>query len=149
MNLKNVNWLAIIASVVASMGIGFLWYGYLFMDQWMVENGITLGETGETMIKNGVEMDPSPTPMIVNTVAMIGYALFMRWLLGKSNSLTLAGGFKMGLILGLIMYMGQAVNNMFAQTSYSLTQIDGSYAIVLWTVIGTIIGAWQKKSATA
>ena len=146
MNFKNVNWLAIIAAVIASMAVGFLWYGYLFLDQWMVENGISMGASGETMIKDGIEIAPSSKPMIVNTVAMFIYALFMRWLLEKANSLTLVGGFKMGLAIGLILYMGLAVNNMFALTSYTLTQIDGSYAIVLWTVIGTIIGAWQKKA---
>ena len=146
MNFKNVNWLAIIAAVIASMAVGFLWYGYLFLDQWMVENGISMGASGETMIKDGIEIAPSSKPMIVNTVTMFIYALFMRWLLEKANSLTLVGGFKMGLAIGLILYMGLAVNNMFALTSYTLTQIDGSYAIVLWTVIGTIIGAWQKKA---
>ena len=146
MNFKNVNWLAIIAAVIASMAVGFLWYGYLFLDQWMVENGISMGASGETMIKEGIEIAPSSKPMIVNTVAMFISALFMRWLLDKANSLTLVGGFKMGLAIGLILYMGLAVNNMFALTSYTLTQIDGSYAIVLWTVIGTIIGAWQKKA---
>lgn len=146
MNFKNVNWLAIIAAVVASMAIGFLWYGNLFMDQWMAGNGFVLSESGDTMIKNGEEISPSIKPMIVNAFAMLVYALFMRWLLEKSNALTLAGGLKMGLALGVIMYMGIAINNMFSMTSYTLTQIDGSYAVVLWAVIGTIVGAWQKKT---
>lgn len=146
MNFKNVNWLAIIAAVVASMALGFLWYGNLFMEQWMAGNGFVLSESGETMIRNGEEISPSMKPMIVNAVAMLVYALFMRWLLEKSNALTLAGGFKMGFVLGLIMYIGVATNNMFAMTENSLTQIDGFYAVVLWTVIGIIIGAWQKKS---
>ncbi|MFK8037787.1 MAG: DUF1761 domain-containing protein [Crocinitomicaceae bacterium] len=146
MNFKNVNWLAILLSLVACMGIGFLWYGGLFMDQWMAANGITLGEGGETMIKNGVEMPPSATPMIVNTIAMIIYALFMHWLLERSNSFTLKGGSTTGLTLGVILYIGIVLNNMFAMTPYDLTMIDGSYAVVLWTVIGTIIGAWPKKN---
>ncbi len=143
MNFKNVNWLAIILAVVASMAIGFLWYGALFMDQWMVVNNISMD--GETMLKNGIEVAPSATPMIANTIAMVVYALFMHWLLARSNSLTLKGGLTTGLTLGIILYIGIAVNNAFSVTPYESTQIDGLYAIVLWTIIGIIIGAWPKK----
>ena len=144
MNLKNVNWLAIIVSVVACMAIGFLWYGVLFMDQWMVVNDISMD--GETMLKNGAAVDPSPTPMIINTIAMLVYALFMHWILSRSNSLTLKGGFMTGLTFGIVLYIGITVNNLFSVTSYEATLIDGAYAIVLWTIIGTIIGAWPKKA---
>lgn len=146
MNLKNVNWLAIIASVIASMAIGFLWYGALFQDMWMAGNGITMD--GEAMLKNGTEVPISSTPMIINTIAMLIYALFMHWLLERSNSQSLIGGLKTGFILGLILYIGITVNNLFSSTHYDLTLIDGSYAIVLWTVIGSIIGGWQKKVKT-
>ena len=71
--VAKTNWLAIAASVVVGMFIGFLWYGMLFQNQWMAGNGFTM--EGDKMFKNGAEIPISSTPMIVNTVAMLVYAL--------------------------------------------------------------------------
>lgn len=141
--MNNINWLAIVAAAVAGMAIGFLWYGALFQDAWMAGNGIV--PNGDTsMIKHGVEIEVSMKPMIFNTIAMIAYALFMNWLVTKTGDTTWIAGAKLGLILGVIHYIGISVNNLFAATDYSLTRVDGSYAVALWTVMGAIIGGWRK-----
>lgn len=137
-----INWLSIIAAVVAAGAIGFLWYGALFQPQWMAGNGITM--EGEKMLKNGVEVPMSNTPMIFNTIASLIYALFMNWLIGKTGDNSWMKGGTLGFVFGLILMIGIFVNNMFASTSTSLSMIDGSYALVLWTVIGAIIGGMKK-----
>ena len=37
------------------------------------------------------------------------------------------------------------IGNLFAMNPMSLTTVDGSYALVLFTVMGAILGGWQKK----
>lgn len=37
----NVNYLAVVVAAVASMAVGFLWYGVLFRKQWMSLMGLT------------------------------------------------------------------------------------------------------------
>lgn len=37
----NVNYLAVVVAAVASMAVGFLWYGVLFKKQWMSLMGLT------------------------------------------------------------------------------------------------------------
>jgi len=137
------NWLAIAASVVVGMFIGFLWYGALFQSQWMTGNGFTM--EGEKMFKNGAEIPMSATPMIVNTVAMIVYALIMNWLLNKMNISTWQSGALAGGGIGLLMAFGILTGNMFAQNPMSLSLVDGSYSFLLFVLIGAIVGGWRKK----
>ncbi len=140
---RKTNWLAIAAAVVVSMIIGFLWYGLLFQNQWMAGNGFTM--EGEKMFKDGVEIPMSSTPMIFNTIAMVVYALIMTWLLGRIGANTWMDGAKFGGAIGLLMAVGVYIGNVFAQNPMSLTMVDGSYSLVLFTIIGAILGGWQKK----
>lgn len=137
------NWLAIAASVVVSMLMGFLWYGVLFQSQWMAGNGFTM--EGDKMFKNGAEIPMSATPMIVNTVAMVVYALIMNWLLNKMNISTWQSGALAGGVIGLLMAFGILTGNMFAQNPMSLSLVDGSYSFLLFVLIGAIVGGWRKK----
>ncbi len=140
---RKTNWPAIAASVVASMVIGFLWYGALFNAQWMAGNGITMA--GEKMFKNGAEIPMTMTPMIVNTIGMVVYALVMNWLFAKMNVSTWQTGATIGAGIGLMMFFGILTGNLFSNRSINLTWIDGSYSFVLFVLIGAIVGGWRKK----
>ena len=144
MNNKT-NWLAIVASVVVSMVIGFLWYGVIFVDQWMAGNGITVNEDKTAMFKDGVALDMSNAPMIVNIFFMVVYAFIMNWLINKTNSYGWQSGMMVGLAVGVTHTMNVIVGNLFASNPSSLSMVDGSYSLVLFTVMGTIIGAMQKR----
>lgn len=144
MNNKT-NWLAIVASVVVSMIIGFLWYGVLFVDQWMAGNGITVSEDETAMFKDGVALDMSMTPMIVNIFFMVVYAFIMNWLINKTNSYGWQSGMMVGLAVGVTHTLNVIVGNLFASNPSSLSMVDGSYSLVLFTVMGTVIGAMQKR----
>jgi len=140
---RKTNWPAIAVAVVVSMIIGFLWYGLLFQNQWMAGNGFTM--EGEKMFKDGVEIPMSSTPMIFNTIAMVVYALIMNWLLGRIGANTWMDGAKVGAAIGVLMAVGVYTGDLFAQNPMSLTMVDGSYSLVLFTIIGAILGGWQKK----
>lgn len=140
---RKTNWIAVVVSVVAGMFIGFLWYGMLFQAQWGAGNNVTA--EGGKFFKNGVEMSSSPAPMIFNIVAMVVYALLVNWLLGLANARTWMDGAKIGGAIGLIMAINECVSNMFAMNPASLSMVDGSYALVIFTLFGAILGGWQKK----
>lgn len=144
---NKTNWLAIIVAAVAGMALGFLFYGVLFLDIWAAGNGITINEEAQTMMKNGVDVPPSNTPMIVNSVVMVLYALLMNWLIDKTGEATWAGGAKVGAVVGIIMFLNVYVTNRFAANPTSLSMVDGSYSLILFAVIGTIVGGWRKKEA--
>ena len=140
---RKTNWIAVIVSAVAGMFIGFLWYGFLFHSQWTAGNGITI--EGTQYFKNGVEMPMSATPMLFNTFAMVIYALLINWLLGLTKASTWMDGAKVGGVIGIIMMIGVFVGNMFAGNPASLSMVDGSYSLVIYTLMGAILGGWTKK----
>jgi hypothetical protein len=140
--MGKINWLAIIAAVVAGSLIGFLWYGALFMDKWALANNLVV--EGEKVIKNGVEVPANNLSMLWNSLSMVVYALFMNWLINKTGDKTWQKGATLGAIIGAVNWIGHYVNNSFAHIDGSLALIDGSYAFVLWTVMGAIIGGWRK-----
>ncbi len=140
---RKTNWLAVAACVVLGMAMGFLWYGMLFNAQWMAGNGFTM--EGEKMLKNGAEVPMSSTPMIFNTVAMVVYALLMNWLLGRTGASSWMDGAMVGGVVGLIGAIGVYTGNMFAMNPASLSMVDGSYVLVMFTLFGAVLGGWQKK----
>jgi hypothetical protein len=140
---NKTNWIAIIASMVVGMAIGFLWYGMLFNQQWMDGNGITM--EGEKMFKNGVERPASMMPMVLNALAMIVYGILINWLVNKTSSFTWASGATLGAVIGLITLIGIYIGNLFAGNPLSLTMVDGSYSFVIFTLIGAVVGGWRKS----
>lgn len=111
----------------------------------MAGNGITASEDGLKMFKNGVEMDMSPTPMIVNTLFMVVFAIIMNWLVNKAGARTLQSGAMVGFAVGVTHLLNVIVGNMFASNPSSLSTVDGSYSLVLFTLMGAILGAMQKN----
>lgn len=147
LDFSRINWLAVLASAVAGMAVGFLWYGALFVEPWMAGNGITVTGEGAAMkmFKNGAEIPSSSLPMIINSVTMIVYPLLLAWLLQKTSIRTWSGGATVGLIVGLTHLFMVYTSNRFAQNPTSLSMVDGSYAVVLFAIMGAIMGGWQKK----
>jgi hypothetical protein len=76
---------------------------------------------------------------------MLVYAAIMNWLLQKMNVSTWATGATVGASIGLLMALGILTGNLFAGSPSSLTMVDGSYSLVLFAVIGAIVGGWRKK----
>jgi Protein of unknown function (DUF1761) len=140
---RKTNWLAVIVAVLVSSGIGFLWYGFIFHETWMAGNGITM--EGEKMFKNGAEATMPSMAMAWNTAALVIYALLINWLLGISNAANWMDGAKVGGAIGLMTLIGVYTGNMFAMNPASLSMTDGSYSLVTFTLMGAILGGWQKK----
>ena len=137
------NWLALLVSVIVGNLLGYLWYGKLFLNLWMEGNGITA--QGEKMFKNGIEMPMSSLPMIINTVTMFVYAYLMNWLVNKTGSWNLQAGATLGAVIGIIHFFGIYTGNRFAGNPTSLSMVDGSFTLLLFVIIGGIIGAWRAK----
>ena len=140
---NKTNWLAIIAAAVAGMGLGFVVYGLLFMEQWAGFHGFTI--ENDKMFRDGVEVATSSTPMIVNTVVMFLYALAMNWLLNKTGETTFTGGLKIGALVGGFMFFSHYSTNHFSMDAVGLSMIDGFYSVALIALMGGIIGGWRKK----
>ncbi|MBK9109624.1 MAG: DUF1761 domain-containing protein [Saprospiraceae bacterium] len=137
------NWIALVVSALVGMAMGWLWYGMLFTDLWMLGNGMTMD--GEKVMKNGAEMPMDSLPMIVNIISLLVYAYCMNWLVNKTSSFDLKSGATLGAVIGVIHLFGIYTGNRFAGNPTSLSMVDGFYTFLLFTVMGAIIGAWRPK----
>ncbi len=143
--MKKTNWLAIVVAAVAGFFIGFLWYGVLFQQQWMDNNGISMHPTDESlMYKYGTEVSVSFLPMIVNIIGMFLLAYLIHWLISKTDYTTLSKGLTIGLLVGILISINIILSNFFAMNTVEITLIDCSYIITVTGLMGLIIGAWRK-----
>jgi len=143
----STNWFAVIVAVIAGMFIGFLWYGLFFVEGWQEGVGLTT-EDNISFFKDGVAVEVDPvTPMLINTVVLVVLAILMSWLAGKAGHTTYASGAIIGLVVGTFVAAMTMVGNLFAMESSSLSAIDGTYYLVLFTVMGAIVGGWRKRTA--
>lgn len=130
--MGKTNTIAVVLAALAGMIVGFLWYGALFQEQWMLGNGIT--ESNGKMFKRGEQLDMSMLPMLLNFICMGVYALILNWLQNSMGVSTWQGGAKVGAAIGLIVSLNAILGHLFAHNPQSLSLVDGAYALVLFTV---------------
>lgn len=130
----HVNFWAIAAATISAMLIGSLWYGPILGRQWMKENNFTVEElrAGGPMWKT-----------ILVTLAMYLIASF-----GLSMYLGKEPGIAMGAFAGFataFFWIGTSkFNNVtYERQSKKLWLIHFGYDVLVYTVMGIIIGAIQ------
>ncbi len=132
--LSEVNWFAVVAATIAAFMLGGLWYSKaLFGNAWMQEVGLT----EETISKANMARTFGGT-FALQIVAAVAIAALI------GNDGNWKTGLQTGLWIGLF-WIGTAygVTYLFEQRSFRLWLINAGYYIVLYTMMGTIIGAWQ------
>lgn len=140
-----INWGAVLVSVVACMLVGFLWYGVIFSHAWMDGNDLRMDMENHKVFQHGVEIPMSNTPMILNVISMFAYALILNWIIAGMGISTWMGGMKLGAAIGVIVALAVSLGHLFAFRPNGLIHIDGSYTLVMFTVMGTILGGWRKR----
>jgi hypothetical protein len=140
-----LNYLAILAAVVANMVVGFLWYGPVFGKAWMSE----------------MKLDPSMKPepkvfaramvlMVIGTFLTVyvlahDIAVWMpsSWGLGPDSSAATYGFFA-----GFFIWLGYYVPVMLGRVgwenaSWKLFFINTAYHFVALQIVGTILAHWR------
>ncbi len=131
--LSDVNWLAVLVATIVAFMLGGLWYSkVLFGNTWMKEIGLT-----EEAINNANMPRTFGTTFVLQLIA----AVAMSALIGNDGSwLT---GLQTGLWVGLFwIATAYGVTYLFEQRTFRLWLINAGYYVVLYAVMGTIIGAW-------
>ena len=136
MDFTTINWLAIAASVVASLVIGFIYYHpKVFFNTWWVAIGKSLKE------------QPNPNPMIwvFTILASAVEAVFVSLFLTTMGS----SGLVAGLTAGFIIWLGfvaptNLVNNLFAGRSAKVFFIEAGNHLLYLLAAGAILASWPK-----
>ncbi|MBI9050804.1 MAG: DUF1761 domain-containing protein [Anaerolineaceae bacterium] len=141
MDFSLINWLAVIACVIASMVSGSLWYNpRTFFPIWW--KGI-----GKTDAEPGMEGNMALTwglTILSSLVQAIGVALMVNWLgpiFGGVNALS-------GLLIGLVLWLlfvapTNLVNKLFAGHGLKIWAIEAGNHLLNFLLFGLILGAWR------
>ncbi|MEW5827433.1 MAG: DUF1761 domain-containing protein [Chloroflexota bacterium] len=137
MDFSAINWLAVVACVVASMVSGFVWYHpKVFFSAWLKEIGKTEGEmsyrTPEAMI------------WVLTVLSAFVQATATGFMLSVMGSNTLGAG----ALAGFMIWLGfvaptNLVNKLFAGHSLKVWAIEAGNHLVNLLLFGAILAAWQ------
>lgn len=129
-----VNWLAVVVSTVLAFFLGGLWYSkVLFGNAWMQEVGLT-----EEALNSANTPRTFGGTFVLQLLATAALAAFLgseaSWLQGLYT----------GLWVGIFwVSTAYGVTYLFEQRSLRLFFINAGYYVVLYAIIGTILGAWH------
>lgn len=130
----SINYWAVLLAAIASFILGGLWYSpVLFYKRWMVAAGLS-----EEHLRTGSMMRIFGVSLLLQLVASFVLALF----LGPEANL------EFGVLAGFM--VGSAwvatafgVVYLFERRSLSLFLINGGYQVIVFTLMGAILGAWR------
>ena len=137
MDLSAMNWLAVVAAAVAAFLLGWVYYGVLFGKAWQRLNGLT-----DEQIANGNSAMIFGGAFALTLIIATALALLMGPLTGHEASLV--QGVVLGLMLSLaLVATAVGINYLFALKPLKLWLIDTGYMVLMFTLIGAILGVWR------
>jgi len=129
----HVNLLAILVAALAGFAVGALWYGPLFGKDWRRESGITMEKARPANMPKVYG-----TVLILNLIAAASLAMFI------GPTATWGFGLFAGFMTGLtFVSTALGVIYLFESRSLRLWLINAGYQVVIFSIMGTILGAWH------
>ncbi len=132
-----INFWAVLSSAVSAFVLGGIWYGPLFGKRWQALNGLSDEQIagGNTAMIFGVSF------LLTFVVAFALAILVGSPLLQEVN---LVNGIILGLEVSvLFVATSMGINYLFALKPFSLWLVDCGYLVLMFAVMGAILGAWQ------
>ena len=128
--------LGILAASIGFFFIGFLWYGFIFMEKWMTLQGLPMD--GEQ------QMMPMVWGFLITVVQVIG----INYILHQSGAKVLSTCAKIAGIIGLLLAVPfAAYATVYAGAPLELFMIDASHLLVGYVVAGVILSFFRGKDA--
>lgn len=133
------NYLAILVSAIATMALGFVWYGpILFAKPWMKLMGLTVEKLESQKKEMGKTYGVSFVGALVTAFVLacfISYAGFESYLMG-------------GVQLGFLAWLGfvapvQLTDVLFGGKPLKLYYINTGYQLVSLLIMGAILATWS------
>lgn len=135
---EQVNYIALLIAVIASMSIGAIWYS-LLAKPWMRAAGLT---------EEKIKQDGSPLAYLI---AILSHALMAYVFIGviyHAGPVTVLNGVMSALFIwGGFVMTSMLVTHRFQMRPWSLTLIDAGHYLVVMVTQGAILG-WFGVNAT-
>jgi hypothetical protein len=134
MSILAINWLAVIVAALAAFAVGAVWYGPLFSRAWQQLNALS---------DEAVQQDAARTfggAFVLTLVAAFGLAMILQ----LHPAPDLGAGLSVGVVIGLAFVASSlGINYLFARKALRLYLIDAGYLVLMFAVMGVILGAWR------
>jgi len=137
----SVNYLAVLVAAIASMVVGFVWYGVLFKKSWMHLMGISQGSQKDMTLS-------ANQAYALQFVASLVMAYVLSLVISWASAYQEAGGLEVGCITAFFIWLGFIVPTslgivMWEGKSWKLWFINASHYLVGLVVMGLILAGWQ------
>lgn len=134
----DINYLAVLVSAVASMVLGFLWYGPLFGKPWMKLMGWNPKKLSSMKMKTNMSMSYG--------ITFIG-SLVMAFVLSHIVDYTQAATYLDGIMAGVWVWLGFVATVTLGKVlwegkSWNLYFLENGYQLVNLIVMGVILTLW-------
>ena len=142
MEQPKIHYPAVIVAGLIQFFVGWLWYGMIFMNQWIEATGIS-PDAGQSM---------SGGQMAVMYVGSLVSFLMTYYIMAHFVSYTKSTTAKQGMQTGFWLWLGfvatvLSVNVIYTMKPFSLLLIDGGYWLVSMLAGGALLAIWRKKDA--
>ncbi len=125
--------LSVLAAAAASWVFGAVWYMAL-SKPWMAAAGVPRGPDGKPQGGNGA------LPFVLSAIAMVIVAGMLRHVLASSGIVEVGKSVLTGLGVGLFFISPWIlINNAYPGRPFTLTLIDGGYAVIGCGLMGLIL----------
>ena len=136
---RKLNYVAIVVAGIVYWCIQAVWYT-CFGKLWVVAIGSTMAD-----MQQGAG---SPIPYIGSLICDIIVAWALAWVLTRTGRTTALAGAVTGAALSIgLQATGLLTNYLFEQRPRLLFYINAGVVLIGMTVVGAIVGAWQKRDA--
>ena len=130
-----VNYWAVLVSALSAFVVGWFWYGPLFGKKWMKLNDFT----EEQLRKGSLSL---PLIMGINYIATALAAFAIAMFIGAQANMGF--GIFAGLMIAIFWIGTSRLNDvLYEQKPMGLFWINVGYNVVIYAVMGAILGAWH------
>ena len=131
--LEHINWISVAVASIATFLVGGPWYSAaLFGKRWNEAMGHATTKPGH----------PAKVFGLAYVFSFIAAALLAALM---SPNATLADGLRLGALVGTCLVAASfGINYQLANRPWSALLIDGGFAIVQFSVMGAVLGAWPR-----
>ena len=136
-----MNYIAVLVAAIASMAVGFVWYGLLFRTQWMAYMGLTM----ESMANMKMSANAAYVLQFVGSLIM---AYVLAHSIVFASAFTDTEGAMAGIMAGFWSWLGFVAPVtlgvvLWENKSWGLWLINASNYLVALVLMGAIIGWWE------
>jgi hypothetical protein len=140
MFFSNINYIAVLVSAIAAIGLGFIWYSpYAFSKMWLKEMGYSLADM-EEMKKKESNTKMAKTYSVVFVFSVIT-SFVLAALLNSLIITSISGLVLIGFLLWLAFTVPLAANSvLFGKDSFILFSINSGFQLASTILMTLILG---------